>query len=259
VEFLAWVVVCAVTFILFTRSRHVTEKTETLAKENLALREQLRGILLRVAALEKALENLSQAPESSTVAAPEPEAPKTRDVPAAAVSRTKFETPVETPPIMATSIPGAPAETKLPEPSFERMRPADPSIPAAQPVARGPNFGSQIYSEAKKKDPRSLADLEERLGANWLNKIGTAAFVIGVALLLSPMWMKLLPQTNSHRRCNSQDLYTRYLSLLQASTGCPGAVPPRYDLLTILGHRRDNWRRPLRQLSAARDRAGKTR
>ena len=71
------------------------------------------------------------------------------------------------------------------EPSFERMRPAAPSIPAAQPVARGPNFASQIYSEAKKKDPRRLADLEERLGANWLNKIGTAAFVIGVALLLN--------------------------------------------------------------------------
>jgi uncharacterized membrane protein len=192
VEFLAWVVACAVAFILFTRSRHVTEKTETLGKENLALREQLRGIVLRVAGLEKALENLSQAaerpavaPESSTVAAPEPEAPKTSDVPAAAVSPTKFETPLETRPIMATSIPRAPAETKLPEPSFERMRPAAPSIPAAQPVARGPNFASQIYSEAKKKDPRSLADLEERLGANWLNKIGTAAFVIGVALLLN--------------------------------------------------------------------------
>ena len=52
---------------------------------------------------------------------------------------------------MATSIPRAPAETKLPEPSFERMRPAAPSIPAAQPVARGPNFASQIYSEAKEK------------------------------------------------------------------------------------------------------------
>ena len=191
-EFLAWVVVCAVAFILFTRSRHVTEKTETLAKENLALREQLRGILLRVAGLEKVLENLSQAaersavaPESSTVAAPEPEAPKTSDVPAADVSPTKFETPVETRPIMATSISRAPAKTKLPEPSFERMRPAAPSIPAAQPVVRETNFASQIYSEAKKKDPRSLADLEERLGANWLNKIGTAAFVIGVALLLN--------------------------------------------------------------------------
>jgi uncharacterized membrane protein len=52
-------------------------------------------------------------------------------------------------------------------------------------MARDANFASQIYSEAKKKDPRNLADLEERLGANWLNKIGTAAFVIGVAMLLN--------------------------------------------------------------------------
>jgi hypothetical protein len=36
-----------------------------------------------------------------------------------------------------------------------------------------------------KPEPGRWADLEERLGANWLNKIGTAAFVIGVALLLN--------------------------------------------------------------------------
>jgi hypothetical protein len=38
---------------------------------------------------------------------------------------------------------------------------------------------------ATKIDSRNLADLEEPLGANWLNKIGTVAFVIGVALLLN--------------------------------------------------------------------------
>ncbi len=38
---------------------------------------------------------------------------------------------------------------------------------------------------AKAADAERLASLEEKLGTNWLNKIGTAAFVIGVALLIN--------------------------------------------------------------------------
>lgn len=192
-EFLAWVVVCAVALIAFVRMRHVAETSDSLVKENLALQEKLRGILLRVAGLEKALENLSRAaaerPTSAqgdaAEAAAEPKRPKIRDVTSEVAPTPKTGIPLEAPPAAATSIPRAPAVAKPAEPSFERMRPVAPSIPAAQPVAHGPNFASHIYSEARKKDPRSLADLEERLGANWLNKIGTAAFVIGVALLLN--------------------------------------------------------------------------
>src|SRR3984957_930277 len=177
---------------MFTRSQHVSEKTETLARENLALRELLRGISLRVTGLEKSLEKLNQAAvrsavtaDSPAVAAPEPEAAKKSDVLLETVSPGRFETPLATPPLTAAFTPSPPAEPKPPEPSLEGVRAAAPSIPAAQPTTRGANFASQIYSEAKKKDPRNLADLEERLGANWLNKIGTAAFVIGVALLLN--------------------------------------------------------------------------
>jgi uncharacterized membrane protein len=192
VEFLAWVVVCAAAIAMFARSRHVGEKTETLARENLALRELLRGISTRVAGLEKSLEKLSQVADRSTVAAdrpavaaPEPEAAKKNDVLLETVSPARFETPLATPPLTAAFTPRPPAETKLPAPSVAGARAAAPSISAAQPTARDANFASQIYSEAKKKDARNLADLEERLGANWLNKIGTAAFVIGVALLLN--------------------------------------------------------------------------
>jgi uncharacterized membrane protein len=45
--------------------------------------------------------------------------------------------------------------------------------------------GIGASAAAKPASPRNLADIEERLGENWLNKIGTAAFVIGVALLLN--------------------------------------------------------------------------
>jgi Predicted membrane protein (DUF2339) len=54
---------------------------------------------------------------------------------------------------------------------------------------RAPSFAT--YSDtswqkaSEQKTPRKWADIEERLGTSWLNKIGTAAFVIGVALLLN--------------------------------------------------------------------------
>ncbi len=44
---------------------------------------------------------------------------------------------------------------------------------------------SHAPKAAKTADPERLASLEENLGTNWLNKIGTAAFVIGVALLIN--------------------------------------------------------------------------
>jgi Predicted membrane protein (DUF2339) len=191
VEFLGFVVACAVAFILFARTRHVTEKTESLAKENLALREQVRGFLLRVQGLERALENLGRAaaecPATAAEAAPEVTAERARptDVPAAAAPAAKSEIPREAPLVETPAIPPAASEVKSSAEFGERPDAAIPSMTAAQVAGRGPTFASQIYSEAKKKDPRSLADLEERLGANWLNKIGTAAFVIGVALLLN--------------------------------------------------------------------------
>ena len=41
----------------------------------------------------------------------------------------------------------------------------------------------QAKGRRKSEGEPQLADMEEHLGENWLNKIGTTAFVIGVALL----------------------------------------------------------------------------
>jgi hypothetical protein len=182
-----------VVFILYTRSQHLAEKTDTVARENLALRELLRGISLRVSGVEKSLEKLTEATERSTVvtespaaAAPEPAEAKESVVPLLQpVSPARSEASLAAPPLTATFFSRSPAETRLPDSSFARMRTEVPSDLGVPPAAREPNFASHIHSEAKKKDPRNLADLEERLGENWLNKIGTAAFVIGVALLLN--------------------------------------------------------------------------
>ena len=62
-------------------------------------------------------------------------------------------------------------------------------IPTSAPASQTPSIfstasgGSASSGTTGKK--RNWADMEETLGANWLNKIGTAAFVIGVALLLN--------------------------------------------------------------------------
>ena len=63
--------------------------------------------------------------------------------------------------------------------------PSPPPIYAAQPPARTPSLLGRGPDGEEKTESRNLAVREERLGANWLNKIGTATFVIGVALLLN--------------------------------------------------------------------------
>ena len=92
-------------------------------------------------------------------------------------------------PIGAIITPPMPVRDPAPEiPNFAPSKtlqatPPWPDRPPSQPL-RPPNSGAQQKSDAA-QPKRNWADVEEKLGANWLNKIGTAAFVIGVALLLN--------------------------------------------------------------------------
>ena len=166
-----------------------TKESENLEKENATIREQLRGLTKRLAQLEAVRENASSA---GSVPAPSPSAapqPNTIQVSSAASAPPRVETPVEAPhhtSLTVTPPPAAATPPKaLPPPIAEPARPRTLPIPPASPSARPPNFTGTAFHDAKKSEARSLADLEESLGANWLNKIGTAAFVIGVALLLN--------------------------------------------------------------------------
>jgi hypothetical protein len=185
VEFWPLLLICAVGCILIapivalTRSRRLAEKTESLERENGSLREQLRGITKRVHELEKTVEKISRATPEYSEAAAEPATGSAAETPAVVTAPAKPEQQIERPPAAPV---GRPAPAAAPLPAFPAATPR-PSVP--QPPAHPPNLMGRTLSKENKTESRSWADLEERLGANWLNKIGTAAFVIGVALLLN--------------------------------------------------------------------------
>ena len=76
-----------------------------------------------------------------------------------------------------------------PSSAVPRAPDAGVRIPPSAPASQVPSIFSAASggsaSNAAMGKKRNWADMEETLGANWLNKIGTAAFVIGVALLLN--------------------------------------------------------------------------
>jgi uncharacterized membrane protein len=184
VDVFTFLIMCVVGFFVVTRVRHLSAKIEPLEKDNTALRDQLPGVIARVHDLEKTLEKSSlvapQRSPSEAGSAQRTAIPTPPIAPTAAKVPPRAETPQRVhvvPPAPATPPPAA-MPTYAPPPS-------PPPIYAAQPPARTPSLLGRGPDGEKKMDSRNLADLEARLGANWLNKIGTAAFVIGVALLLN--------------------------------------------------------------------------
>jgi uncharacterized membrane protein len=183
-DVLTFLAVCAVGIFLYSRLRRLTTTIEPLEKENASLLGQLHALTTRVCALETTLERLTMvAPaQSQTDATPAPleatKAPPVVTTPAK--SKPVLSTPQQAPfvsPAQVTATPLTAHGDTLPS----HPPPAD----AAPRVVFTPNpIGHDRLGE-KKNHARNLADLEERLGANWLNKIGTVAFVIGVALLLN--------------------------------------------------------------------------
>ncbi len=90
----------------------------------------------------------------------------------------------------SVAAPAPPAAAVAPPPQEPAVKPREIREARTAPAAAPPSAPVPIPSflpqrEVSKAQPRRWADLEEQLGANWLNKIGTAAFVIGVALLLN--------------------------------------------------------------------------
>ena len=139
------------------------------------------GLTARVYALERALQELKDAGRkpadaagpavvaeavrpASSPRAPEPAAPELSSAKEAAVPWIKA-TPAEAPP--GGSIPSPPPS---PPPTTP---PAAPSFATAEPV---PSLINRF---------KSALDLEEALGTNWLNKLGIAILVLGVAFFLA--------------------------------------------------------------------------
>ena len=163
--------------VAMVRASRASKRTAALETELQAGLKVLRELTGRIYALEQAVKSRSGEPTTSSTAVPPIETPAP---PKPAPEPIKVVAPISTP-----LMPPRESELVIPKvsapPASPLIRP--PVSPPSQPF-RAPSFGTQQTSAAV-QPKRNWADMEERLGANWLNKIGTAAFVIGVALLLN--------------------------------------------------------------------------
>lgn len=164
---------------LLARSRALSKKADSLEQENATLRSELHGVVRRVHNLEQDSENQRQNAEPSVSGISEP------------IAKAVVAKPLVVPADRTETKPQPPASPALvtpkvtPSPAIETLRPQEPAKQVTRPTPFIPTLAPPPTHAPKATEPRRWADLEERLGANWLNKIGTAAFVIGVALLLN--------------------------------------------------------------------------
>ena len=185
----------------FIRSGQARSATESLQEEIRSLRTEIGRATARIVGLEKALEKAleklesrpggGQGPEVAATARAENSAAETAKARVVSPDIDKSETPQQVPALVipsATPIPRIPS-TGGPGSPVPRVPDAGIGTPPSVTASQAPNIFSTASggsaSSATTGKKRNWADMEETLGANWLNKIGTAAFVIGVALLLN--------------------------------------------------------------------------
>ncbi|HEX9760528.1 MAG TPA: DUF2339 domain-containing protein [Candidatus Acidoferrales bacterium] len=166
-----YLLVLAVAFVILVVPLWALARTFRL-RRNSATRDELANLTRRVFELEQRTRELRdvinvQAPAGQ----PTPEhSAKTAPVPSAAA-------PSAPPRVVPPPVPAPPAPPPKP-PAFAPAPPAPPRAPVIPPTEPAP--------AAKAEDRRRRwADLEERLTTNWMNKVGAAVLVIGVAYLLN--------------------------------------------------------------------------
>jgi uncharacterized membrane protein len=181
--------------VAFIRSGQARSTAEELREEIRLLRAEIGRTTARVVGLEKALERALEklesrpsevrGPEVAATARAEKSAAETAKTPIVSPDVDKSETPQEVPaPVVpsAAPIPAIPSTgaigAPVPRVPDAGMR-TPPSVPASQAPSVFSTASGGSASSATTGKKRNWADVEETLGANWLNKIGTTAFVIG--------------------------------------------------------------------------------
>jgi len=162
-------------------------------RKNERLEDQLRWADLtgRIHALERELRDLRAGASSAAQPAQKPAAELASAVPSPVSDKPPAapSTPVQSPAeAWVTGKPEIPFPTQptTAPPAPNRVPPApaappDPRIPAPVP---SPNFAAAEIEPSLFDRFRSTLDIEEMLGTNWLNKIGIALVVLGVAFFL---------------------------------------------------------------------------
>ena len=197
-----WVFVLFVwLFVEWMLRRHYQKKnderfTNIVAALNRAERDfnELKKLPARVAELEKRASAATAAPPASApapVSEPKGAAPLPAQPPAAPSAPPAKITAPPTPPTPAVppqpispaaGKPAAPPAPPHAEPTAPR--PAPP-WPAPQPTLTAPSTFTAPAAHIPAHVQRKSSEIEEKLGKNWLNKIGIAALVIGIALFLA--------------------------------------------------------------------------
>jgi uncharacterized membrane protein len=171
---LAFLIVLTLIFLVVILPILAWKRTKRLERDS-AKAADVQSLIARIYALEQAVKDLRARPTAASAASPIPESPASDKHEEAAI-----------PPVPATQVPPT-AAPQIPPSILVPQRQPKAASPAT-PIASAPLFAGMRASTpkaAKTADPERLANLEEKLGTNWLNKIGTAAFVIGVALLIN--------------------------------------------------------------------------
>ncbi len=142
-------------------------------KKSAATQDEVGKLTQRIYALEERLRELETLERPVTAVKPAPPPAPAKPAPAA-------PPPVEIPPRVPTTAP-----TVLPAPPPALKPPM--TIPSAPPSAKSsaPAVGMKPGPAVEPAETHRLANLEERLGTSWLNKIGTTILVLGIAYFLN--------------------------------------------------------------------------
>jgi hypothetical protein len=153
-------------------------RTRKLKRES-ATKDEVAYLTQRVFGLEQSVEKLRKALEATPASgvAAKPAQPPTAPAPPPKLTIVPAPAPPTTPPAIITPL----------KPSLE-PKPVTPAFVAATQAKTAPQFETV---EAPPK--RDWTDIEEKLGANWLNKIGVAVLILGGAFLANYAMQTLGP------------------------------------------------------------------
>jgi len=148
-----------------------------------ATKEDLAQLTRRVFDLSEAVKRL----ENAMAQKPPPRSPPMAEAAAQVVAEPKPATvfqppPTQTPAVPTTAIPAPPPPPEEEPVPILQQRASDARAPWFRPPWTSPRAETAGASVA---GTQQIASLEERLGANWLNKIGIVVLVVGVALFLN--------------------------------------------------------------------------
>jgi uncharacterized membrane protein len=194
-----WTIILLIAvFFIFVLPLWAFLRTSRLKRDS-ATREEQAFLTSRVYELERAVDRLTKSVETMKSAAPAaasetaPRTEKPAAVPAApsppatvpppAMATTPIPPPPKIPEARPVPPPITPVESKPSHPPLEpTVRVAAPSPPMTAPVSI-PSAAEPAAASAEEGAPGGLGVVEEKLGTNWLNKIGTIVFVIASAYL----------------------------------------------------------------------------